>query len=128
MAQSFPYTFTCDKCGGQFYSKQDPSGWRHHLCNACSGKQYKDYPVAGTQPAPTYQPKPVPTAKPVYNNVQPVQVKQEVNFLDFLEDFSNDLLVAYGTLKNMSQAQGHTIPEDCLCAWATSAMIQYSKK
>lgn len=124
MAQTFPYTFTCEQCGGTFYSKVDPSGWKHHKCNACSGKQYKDYPVANAPATPTYQPKPVPTAKPVYNNVQPAQVaKKEFN----LEEFASDLLLAYGTIKLMSQEAGYTIPEDCLCAWATSAMIQKQK-
>lgn len=124
MAQSFPYTYTCEKCGGQFYSKVDPSTWRHHVCNACSGKQYKDYPVAGTQPVPTYQPKPVPTAKPVYNNVQPVQVqKKEFD----LENYITDMLLVYGTLKIMCDQAKYTIPEDCLCAWTTSIMIQKEK-
>lgn len=124
MAQGFQYTYTCEKCGGQFYSKQDPSGWRHHVCNACSGKQYKDYPVTGTQPAPTYQPKPVPTAKPVYNNVPVQQVtKKEFD----IEEYASELLICYGTIKTMSQQAGYTIPEDCLCAWATSAMIQKQK-
>lgn len=122
MAQAFPYTYTCEKCGGQFYSKVDPSTWRHHVCNTCSGKQYKDYPVAGA--APTYQPKPVPTAKPVYNNVQPVAVaKKEFD----LETYIADMLVVYGTLKEMCDQAKYIIPEDCLCAWTTSVMIQKEK-
>lgn len=125
MAQSFPYTFTCEKCGGTFYSKLDPSGWRHHVCNACSGKNYKDYPVPGTQPTPTYQPKPVPTAKPVYNNVQPVQVeKKEFN----LEDYISDMLLVYGTLKIMADQAKYTIPEESLCAWTTSIIIEKNKR
>ena len=124
MAQSFPYTYTCEKCGGQFYSKVDPSGWRHHVCNACSGKQYKDYPVAGTQPIPTYNPQPVPTAKPVYNNVQPVAVtKREFD----LESYIADMLVVYGTLKEMCDQAKYTVPEDCICSWTTSIMIQKEK-
>lgn len=119
MTQSFPYTFRCDKCGGEFYSKVDPSGWRNHLCNACSGKQYKDYPVEGN--AVAYTPKNVPTNRPVYNNVPPKPVeKKEFD----IEEYASDLLVMYGTIKGMSQQAGYTIPEDCLCAWATSAMIQ----
>lgn len=122
MAQSFPYTYTCEKCGGQFYSKVDPSTWRHHVCNACSGKQYKDYPVANA--APSYQPKVVPTNKPVYNNIQPVAVtKKEFN----LEDYIADMLVVYGMLKMMSDQATYTIPEECLCAWTTSIMIQREK-
>ena len=122
MAQAFPYTYTCEKCGGQFYSKVDPSTWRHHVCNACSGKQYKDYPVAVA--TPTYQPKPVPTAKPVYNNVQPVAVaKKEFD----LETYIADMLVVYGTLKEMCDQAKYTVPEDCICSWTTSIMIQKEK-
>ena len=124
MAQAFPYTYTCEKCGGQFYSKVDPSTWRHHVCNACSGKQYKDYPVAGTQPLPSYQPKPVPTAKPVYNNIPVQQVpKKEFD----LETYIADMLVVYGTLKEMCDQAKYTIPEDCICSWTTSIMIQKEK-
>ena len=72
MSNNFQYTFTCEKCGGQFYSKLDPSNWKHTICNACSGKPYKDYPVATAQQ--TYQPKPVPTSKPA-QTYQP-KVKQ----------------------------------------------------
>lgn len=119
MAQGFNYTFRCDKCGGEFYSKVDPSGWRNHLCNKCSGKQFKDYPVASNDIA--YTPKQTPTTKPVYNNIPPKQVeKKEFN----IEEYASDLLIMYGTIKLMSQQAGYTIPEDCLCAWATSAMIQ----
>lgn len=125
MAQAFPYTYICEKCGGQFYSKVDPSTWRHHVCNACSGKQYKDYPVANTQLVPNYQPKPVPTAKPVYNNVQPVAVaKREFD----LETYIADMLVVYGTLKEMCDQAKYTIPEDCLCAWTTSIIIEKNKR
>lgn len=125
MVQSFPYTYTCEKCGGQFYSKVDPSGWRHHVCNACSGKQYKDYPVAGTQPVPTYQPKPVPTAKPVCNNVQPVQVaKKEFN----LESYVADMIEVYITLSSMCDAAKLTIPIENLCNWTTSIIIEKNKR
>ena len=124
MAQSFPYTYTCEKCGGQFYSKVDPSGWRHHVCNKCSGKQYKDYPVVGTQPMPTYNPQPVPTAKPVYNNIPAQQVpKKEFD----LESYIADMLVVYGTLKEMCDQAKYTVPEDCICSWTTSIMIQKEK-
>lgn len=121
MAQAFPYTYTCEKCGGQFYSKVDPSTWRHHVCNACSGKQYKDYPVNNS---PSYSPKPVPTAKPVYNNVQPVVItKKEFD----LETYIADMLVVYGTLKEMCDQAKYTVPEDCICSWTTSIMIQKEK-
>lgn len=124
MAQAFPYTYTCEKCGGQFYSKVDPSTWRHHVCNACSGKQYKDYPVAGTQPVPTYQPKPVPTAKPVYNNVQPVAVaKKEFD----LDTYIAEMLVVYQALSIACDEAKLIIPVDNLCNWTTSIMIQKEK-
>lgn len=120
--QQFPYTFVCEKCGGTFYSKLDPSGWRHRVCNACSGKQYKDYPVQNA--VPTYNPQPVPTARPVYNNVQPQQVtKKEFN----LEEYITDMLLVYSTLKEMCDATTLTIPEESLCAWTTSIMIQKGK-
>ena len=118
MAQDFQYTFRCDKCGGEFYSKVDPSGWRHHLCNACSGKQYKDYPVAN---GVSYTPKTVPTNKPVYNNIPPKPVeKKEFN----IEEYATDLFICYCTIKATFEKGGCTIPEESLCAWATSAMIQ----
>lgn len=119
MTQQFPYTFVCEKCGGTFYSKTDTSSWRHHVCNACAGKQYKDYPVPGTTPG--YNPQPVPTAKPVYNNVPPRQVeKKEFN----IEEYATDLFICYCTIKATFEKGGCTIPEESLCAWATSAMIQ----
>lgn len=119
MTQAFPYTFKCDVCGGEFYSKVDPSGWRTHKCNKCSGKQYKDYPVESG--STTYAPKNVPTARQVYNNVPPKQVEQkEFN----LEEYISDMLMVYGTLKIMCDQATYTIPEECLCAWTTSIMIQ----
>ena len=118
MAQGFDYTFKCEKCG-EFYSKVDPSGWRHHLCNACSGKQYKDYPVANG--STTYTPKPVPTAKQVYNNVQPKPVeKKEFN----LDEYIADLIFTYMTLSVMCDEAKLTIPVENLCNWTTSIMIQ----
>ena len=124
MAQAFPYTYTCEKCGGQFYSKVDPSTWRHHVCNACSGKQYRDYPVANTQPAPTYNPQPVPTAKPVYNNVQPVAVaKKEFDS----ETYIAEMIEVYITLSTMCDEAKLTIPIENLCNWTTSIMIQKEK-
>ena len=123
MAQAFPYTYTCEKCGGQFYSKVDPSGWRHHICNACSGKQYKDYPVAGTQPTPVYNPQPVPTAKPVYNNIPAQQVpKKEFD----LETYVAEMLHKF-SLSTMCDEAKLTIPIENLCNWTTSIMIQKEK-
>lgn len=124
MAQAFPYTYTCEKCGGQFYSKVDPSGWRHHVCNACSGKQYKDYPVPGTQPTPVYNPQPVPTAKPVYNNIPAQQVpKKEFD----LETYVAEMIEVYITLSTMCDEAKLTIPIENLCNWTTSIMIQKEK-
>ena len=121
MAQSFPYTYTCEVCGGTFYSKVDPSGWHHHKCNKCSGKNYKDYPVNNS---PSYQPKPVPTAKPVYNNVPAAQVpKKEFNLTAYIAE----MLEVYGTIKVMADQETYTIPEDCICSWTTSIMIQKQK-
>ena len=122
--QQFPYTFVCEKCGGTFYSKIDPSSWRHRVCNACSGKQYKDYPVPGTQPVPTYQPQPVPTAKPVYNNVAPTQVtKKEFN----LDEYIMDIIATYSAIKTACADAGLEIPVENICAWTTGAMIQKGK-
>lgn len=122
------FTFTCEKCGGQFYSKVDPSGWRHRVCNACSGKPYKDIPVEGGATSPTYQTKPVPTARGfgvASNNVAPVSVpKKEFN----LEEYIADMLVIYGTLKTMCDEARYTIPEDCICSWTTSIIIEKNKR
>lgn len=123
MTQAFPYTFRCDVCGGEFYSKVDPSSWRTHKCNKCSGKQYKDYPVKSG--STTYSPKPVPTTKQVYNNVQPVQVeKKEFN----VEAYIEEMLYIYLTLKNACDRATLTIPEENLCNWTTSIMIQRGKQ
>lgn len=117
------FTFKCEKCGGEFYSKVDPSGWRHHICNACSGKPYPDKPVAGATQQPSYQPKVVPT-KPTYNNVQPQQVtKKEFN----LDEYISDMLIVYDTLRIACDERKMTIPIDCLCSWTTSIMIQKGK-
>jgi hypothetical protein len=117
MTQDFQYTFRCEKCGGEFYSKIDPSSWRHHVCNKCSGKQYKDYPVTnGT----TYTPKQVPT-KPVYNNVPPKPVEKK----DFnLEEYIAEMILVYVTLSSMCDEAKLTIPIENLCNWTTSIMIQ----
>jgi hypothetical protein len=122
------FTFTCEKCGGQFYSKVDPSGWRHTICNKCSGKPYKDLPVEGSAQAPTYQPKPVPTARPSYgqvsNGVAPAQVaKKEFD----LDSYIADMLMVYSALKIACDEQRMTIPEENLCNWTTSIMIQKAK-
>lgn len=122
VANKFDYTFICDKCGGTFYSKVDPSGWHRHLCNACAGKPYKDYPVGDSQPKPTYQPKPVPI-KPVYNKQAIETPKQEFN----LQEYISDLLVVYTTLRDMCDESGLTIPQENLCAWTTGIMIQKGK-
>ena len=119
MSNNFQYTFTCEKCGGQFYSKLDPSNWKHTICNACSGKPYKDYPVATAQQ--TYQPKPVPTSKPV-QTYQP-KVKQEFD----MDKYIDEMLVVYGMIKHKANMATYTIPEESLCAWTTSIMIQKYK-
>ena len=116
MSNSFAYTFTCEKCGNQFYSKLDPSNWKHTICNACSGKPYKDYPVQNS--APTYQPKPVPVSK-----TYTPQPKAEFDCEKYIEE----ILVVYGMLKHKAEVAGYTIPEESLCAWTTSIMIQRSK-
>ena len=121
MAEQF--VFTCEKCGGQFYSKVDPSGWRHTICNKCSGKPYKDFPVpSGSNVTPQYTPKPVPT-KPVYNKQATAQQPQEFN----LQEYIADLLMVYTTLRDMVDESGLTIPQENLCAWATGIMIQKGK-
>lgn len=117
MSNGFQYTFVCEKCGGTFYSKLDPSGWKHTICNSCSGKPYKDYPVTNVQAS--YQPKPVPSSKQPYTPQQ----KQEFN----MEQYIDDMLVVYGMLKHKAELARYTIPEESLCAWTTSIMIQRSK-
>ena len=78
----------------------------------------------GTQPVPMYNPQPVPTAKPVYNQVQPVQVqKKEFD----LESYVADMIAVYITLSTMCDEAKLTIPIDNLCNWTTSIMIQKEK-
>lgn len=123
MTQGFNYTFKCDKCGGEFYSKVDPSGWRHHLCNACSGKQFKDYPVEGG--TTTYTPRTVPTSKPVYNNVPPKPVEKK----DFnLEEYIAEMILVYVTLSAMCDEAKLTIPIENLCNWTTSILIEKNRR
>lgn len=118
MAQSFPFTFTCDVCGGEFYSKVDPSNWHSHKCNKCSGKNFKDYPVAGS--APKYTPKAVPTAKTSYTP-QPVKVeKKEFN----LDEYIMDIISTYLAISNACDEAKLTIPIENICAWTTGALIQ----
>lgn len=118
------FTFTCEKCGKDFYSKTDPSGWRHKMCNACSGKPYKDYPVgSNVSVAPAYTPRPVPTAKPVYNKPAIETPKQEFN----LQEYISDLLMVYVALRDMIDESGLTIPQENICQWATGIMIQKGK-
>jgi hypothetical protein len=111
------FTFKCEKCGGEFYSKADPSGWRHKYCNACSGKPYKDYPVDTTT---VQAPKPVPV-KPVYNQVATQQApKKEFN----LDEYIMDIISTYEALSMACDEAKLTIPVDNLCQWTTSIMIQ----
>ena len=113
------YEFTCEKCGGRFYSKADPSGWRHKMCNACSGKPYKDYPVETTT---VKAPKPVPV-KPVYNSVAESKPTKEFN----LDEYIMDMLATFGALQLACDEAQLTIPIDNLCQWTTSIMIQKGK-
>lgn len=119
MSNGFAFTYTCEKCGKDFYSKVDPSNWKHTICNACSGKPYKDYPVANA--TPQYQPKPVPISKP--SQAYTPQPKAEFDCEKYIEE----MLVVYGMLKHKADLAKYTIPEESLCAWTTSIMIQRSK-
>lgn len=122
MSNGFSYTFTCEKCGKEFYSKADPSNWAHTICNGCSGKPYKDYPVQGSSTQPqTYQPKPVPTSKPA--QTYSPQPRAEFD----CEKYIDEMLVVYGMLKHKADLAKYTIPEESLCSWTTSIMIQRSK-
>lgn len=111
----FNYTFVCEKCGGEFYSKLDPSNWRHKVCNACSGKQYKDYPVKSST---TYTPKPVPTTQAYVPTP-----KKEFN----TEEYVADIIETYIMLKGMLELNKLVIPEENICSWVTSIMIQKGK-
>jgi hypothetical protein len=73
---------------------------------------------------PVYQPKPVPTSKPVYNNVQPVVVpKKEFN----LDEYITDIIATYIAISNACDEAKLTIPVENLCAWTTGALIQKGK-
>lgn len=119
---AFDYQFQCEKCGGLFYSKVDPSGWRHHYCNACSGKPYKDYPVDTTSKTVQNIAKPVPV-KPVYNNVAPTPPKKDFN----IDEYIMDIISTYQMLSSACDEAKMTIPIDNLCQWTTSIMIQKGK-
>lgn len=119
---AFEYQFQCEKCGGTFYSKVDPSGWRHHYCNACSGKPYKDYPVDTASKITNNVVKPVPV-KPVYNNVAPTTPKKDFN----IDEYIMDIIATYQMLSSACDEAKMTIPIDNLCQWTTSIMIQKGK-
>lgn len=117
-----PFTFVCEKCGRTFGSKVDPSGWRHKICNGCSGKPYKDYPVDSPN---TYTAKPVPSSRGIQysSGVVDMQPKKEFD----LESYIADMLMVYSTLKRLIDENRFTIPEDNICSWVTSIMIQKEK-
>lgn len=118
------YTFTCDTCGGTFYSKADPSNWRTKRCNKCSGKPYKDLPVPGAAPVQAVPVQPVPQQ----NFSQPVAAPVQVQKPEFdLEAYISDVLVTYNTIKLMADEARLTIPEQSICQWVTSIMIQKEK-
>lgn len=119
MSNGFNYTYTCEKCGRDFYSKVDPSGWRHKICNGCSGKTYKDYPVNQT---PTYSPQPVPISKP-QETFKPQPVKKGFD----LSKYIDDMFLVYALLKEKADTNRCVIPEESLCSWTTSIMIQMNK-
>lgn len=115
------YSFVCEKCGGTFQSKSDPSKWRNRLCNNCRGNQY----ATNQSPAPIYQAKPVPTAKPTYNGVAPTRVeRKEFN----LDEYITDMLLVYNTLAIACDEQKLTIPIENLCNWTTSIIIEKNKR
>ena len=117
-----PFTFVCEKCGRTFGSKVDPSGWRHKICNGCSGKPYKDYPVDSPS---AYTVKPVPSSRGIQysSGVVDMQPKKEFD----LESYIADMLMVYSTLKRLIDENRFTIPEDNICSWVTSIMIQKEK-
>lgn len=120
MTQQFDYTFTCEKCGGTFYSKVNPSGWRHHLCNACSGKQFRDYPVEGT--TPQFTPKHVPIKRDIKPTSKPID-KQVFN----IDEYIADIIGTYIMISSACKDAGLDIPVENICAWTTGAMIQKGK-
>lgn len=121
MSNGFQFTYTCEKCGKEFYSKADPSNWAHTICNACSGKPYKDYPVQQGSVTTQFTPKSVPVSKQTQAFVP--QQKEEFD----CEKYIDDMLIVYGMLKHKADLAKYTIPEESLCAWTTSIMIQRSR-
>ena len=117
------FTFVCEKCGGTFQSKSDPSKWRHRLCNNCRGNQYASNPQGNA-----YTPRPVPVqpqpvSQGVVYNSQSTPIKKEFD----VETYVADMLLVYATLKRMVDENKMTIPESSLCQWVTSIMIQKEK-
>lgn len=113
MEKKFPYTFTCDVCGQEFYSKVNPEGWRSHKCNKCAGKKYPDYPVNA----------PVVNNTAKAQNVEKYQPRTEFS----TEDYVKELVDVYEMLKYTVEGRNLEIPEASLCQWATSVMIQKGK-
>lgn len=121
------YTFVCESCGGVFKSKVDPTNWRTKKCNKCSGKPYTDYPVDASQAPQGYSPRPVPTT----TGVQYTQPKQATHIQPKKqfdkEAYIADIIETYLMLKNALDTNTLTIPEDNICNWVTSIMIQKEK-
>ena len=119
------YTFVCEKCGGTFQSKTDPTTWRKRLCNNCRGNKYATNNQSGG-----YQPRTVPTAVQTTQSVPTNVVYANTNLAkkEFdLESYITDMFLVYATIKRMADENQMTIPADNICNWTTSIMIEKNK-
>ena len=99
--------FICEKCGKEVdCGDKNPANWKQKLCYT-----YRKAQNSGMQaPAKASQ-------------VQKYEPKLEFS----TEDYVNNLLDAYEMILYATQGRNLDIPAECLCAWATSLMIQKGK-
>lgn len=106
--------FICEQCGKEVdCGMKDPSSWKSKLCFDCRQAQSggakssytPKYSTSKAQSATKYQP------------------TKSFN----LETYINDMLDVYEALKYSCEGRGVDVPQENLCAWVTSIMIQREK-
>jgi hypothetical protein len=107
--------FICEQCGKEVdCGMKDPSSWKSKLCFDCRQAQ-----SGGAKPS--YTPKYGTTSKAP--SVAKYQPTKSFN----LETYINDMLDTYEAITYACEGRGLKVPQENLCAWVTSIMIQKEK-